>query len=101
MPPRKPNWARKLSEPVKVIGRKAPIATLAEGREFILKLPAAHQGRNEWQYAAKLMIAAAEGGDVAAATQQLKFALLMPASLIYNKREFDMGMSVGKTHYLH
>jgi mannose-6-phosphate isomerase-like protein (cupin superfamily) len=30
-------WSRKLSEPLKVIGRKVPIATLAEAREFILK----------------------------------------------------------------
>jgi hypothetical protein len=56
---------------VKAIGRKSPIATLAQVREFILKLPKPRQTRNEWQYAAKLMIAAAEGGDVAAATQQL------------------------------
>jgi hypothetical protein len=46
-------WSRTLSEPVKVIGRKAPIATLAEARAFILKLPAARQARNEWQYAAR------------------------------------------------
>ena len=76
-----PSWSRKLSEPVKVIGRKAPIATLAETREFILKLPAAHQSRNQWQHAAKLMIAAAEGGDVGEATQQLKFALLIGGKL--------------------
>jgi hypothetical protein len=79
-----PSWSRKLSEPVKVIGRRAPIATLAEAREFILKLPAAHQTRNEWQHAGKLMIAAAEGGDVAAATRQLQFALLMTGKLHLN-----------------
>lgn len=76
-----PRWTRKLSEPVKVIGRKAPIATLAEAREFILDLPAGHQARNQWQHAAKLMLDAAEGGDVVAATQQLKFALLMAGKL--------------------
>jgi hypothetical protein len=74
-------WTFKLSEPVKVIGRKAPIATLAEAREFILKLSASRQTRREWQHAAKLMLEAAEGGDVAAATQQLKFALLMAGKL--------------------
>jgi hypothetical protein len=74
-------WARKLSEPVKVIGRKPPIATLSEAREFILKLPAAHQARNQWQHAAKLILAAAEGGDVAEATKQLRFALLVAGKL--------------------
>lgn len=76
-----PSWSRKLSDPVKVIGRKAPVATLAEARAFILKLPAAHQAQNEWQHAAKLLIAAAEGGDVPAATVQLQFALLMAGKL--------------------
>ena len=78
---RKPAWIRKLSEPVKVIGRKAPIATLAEARAFILKLPPARQASNEWQHAAKLMLAAAEGGDIAAATRQLQFVLLMAGKL--------------------
>ena len=81
MPPRKTTWARKLSEPVKVIGRRTPIATLAEAREFILKLSASRQTRREWQHAAQLMIAAAEGGNVAAATRQLQLALMMTGKL--------------------
>ena len=74
-------WARKLSEPVKVIGRKAPIATLTEARAFILSLPEGYQALREWQHAAKLILAAAEGGDVVEATTQLQFALLMAGKL--------------------
>jgi hypothetical protein len=75
-------WTRKLSEPVIVIGRKTPIATLNEAREFILRLPEGRQARKEWQHAAKLVLeAAGGGGDVGEATHQLKFALLMAGKL--------------------
>jgi hypothetical protein len=35
------------------------------------------QRRNQWQHAAKLTMEAATGGDVDAATDQLKLALLL------------------------
>ena len=35
----------------------------------------------EWQHAARLVIAAAEGGNVASAIRQLQFALMMAGKL--------------------
>ena len=66
---------------MKVIGRKAPITTLAEARECILRLAEGYQALRKWQHAAKLILAAAEGGDVAEATTQLQFALLVAGKL--------------------
>jgi hypothetical protein len=55
-------WTRKLPEPIKLKdGRK--IATLGQARELMLALPERHQIRPFWQYAAELLIDAAERGD--------------------------------------
>ena len=53
---------RKLPQPIKLKdGRK--IATLGQARELMLALPERHQSRPFWQYAAELLIEAAERGD--------------------------------------
>jgi hypothetical protein len=55
-------WTRKFPEPIKLKdGRK--IATLGQARELMLALPERHQIRPFWQYAAELLIDAAERGD--------------------------------------
>jgi hypothetical protein len=55
-------WTRKFPEPIKLKdGRK--IATLGQARELMLALPERHQSRPFWQYAAQLLIEAAERGD--------------------------------------
>ena len=70
-------WTRKFPEPIKLKdGRK--IATLGQAREVMLALPERHQLRPFWQYAAELLIDAAERGDRASidnAAAQLRRAL--------------------------
>jgi hypothetical protein len=70
-------WTQKFPEPIKLNnGRK--IATLGQAREFMLALPERHQSRPFWQYAAELLIEAAERGDRAGvddAAAQLSRAL--------------------------
>jgi hypothetical protein len=70
-------WTRKLPERIKLKdGRK--IATLGQARELMLALPERHQSRPFWQYAAELLIDAAERGDRASvddAAAQLSRAL--------------------------
>ena len=74
------DWSRKLSETINTKGGKK-LAKLSEARAFILALPAAVQRRNQWQHTAKLTIEAAAGGDVEAATDQLKLALFLDGKL--------------------
>ena len=68
-------WSRELATPIKLKdGRK--IATLGQARELMLALPERHQLRPFWQYAAELLIEAAEhNGDVDNAAAQLSRAL--------------------------
>lgn len=68
------NWRRKLSRPLIVL-RGPTLRTLAEARAYILDLPEAEQHYSAWQAAARLMLEAAEGGDVMAATEQIHLAL--------------------------
>jgi hypothetical protein len=55
-------WTRKFPEPVKLKDCRK-IATLGQARELMLALPERHQLRPFWQYAAELLIEAAERGD--------------------------------------
>jgi hypothetical protein len=68
---------RHVPEPIKLKdGRK--IANLWQARELMLTLPGRHQSRPFWQYAAELLIEAAERGDRASiddAAAQLSRAL--------------------------
>lgn len=59
----KPDWTRKLSEPVDLGGRRK-LRTLDDVRKLLLDLP---EERHEWrsiQYIAHLILEAAEGKDV-------------------------------------
>jgi hypothetical protein len=66
-------WTRKLAAPIVLKnGRK----TLGQARELMLALPVRHQLRPFWQYAAELLIEAAEHkGGVDDAAAQLSRAL--------------------------
>ena len=66
-------WTRKLAAPIVLKnGRK----TLGQARELMLALPERHQLRPFWQYAAELLIEAAEhNGGVDDAAAQLSRAL--------------------------
>ena len=77
------NWDRKLAWPVTVRGG-GPIATLSDARLFILDLPDTIQGRLTWQYAADLLLKAAESGsdgDTEQATLQIERALIRDGRL--------------------
>jgi hypothetical protein len=70
-------WTRKFPEPIKLKNGRT-IATLGQARELMLALPERHQIRPFWQYAAELLIDAAERGDRASvddAAVQLSRAL--------------------------
>jgi hypothetical protein len=70
-------WTRKFPEPIKLKDGRT-IATLWQARELMLTLPGRHQSRPFWQYAAKLLIDAAERSDRASvddAAAQLSRAL--------------------------
>jgi hypothetical protein len=70
-------WTRKFPKPIKLKdGRK--IANLGQARELMLALPERHQPRPFWQYAAELLIDAAESSNPASvgdAQAQLSRAL--------------------------
>jgi hypothetical protein len=59
----KPDWTRKLSEPFDLGGRRK-LRTLADVREHLMKLPEERQQWRAWQHAAKVLLEAAESGDV-------------------------------------
>jgi hypothetical protein len=68
-------WTRKFPEPIKLKDRRK-IATLGQARAVMLALPERHQSRPFWQYAAELLIEAAEhNGNIDDAAAQLSRAL--------------------------
>ena len=76
---RKPRWQARLSRPLTLRDGKK-LETLADARRLILALSESDQERNAWQHAAALLIEAAEsGGDVSAATTQVRIALHLQA----------------------
>jgi hypothetical protein len=52
------------------------IRTLADAGAYMLDLPNDIQLHSSWQHAARLVMDAAQGGDVTAATNQIALALL-------------------------
>lgn len=70
------NWNRALPSPLHTKDGRT-IATLADGRDLALSLPEEEQGRQAWQRAARLMLEAADGGDIGAAALQLETALFL------------------------
>jgi len=76
---RKPpgRWSARLSQPIVTPDGKR-LVTLADAHEFVLAQPESNQKRTAWQTATKLLIAAAErGGDIKAATAQVRIALYL------------------------
>ena len=74
------SWDRKLKPIALNDGRN--IATLADARELLLALPDRQQRNSQWQYAAELLLYAAEhGGPTADARNQLN-RVLTSAGLI-------------------
>jgi hypothetical protein len=74
------NWRKKLAYIV-YARDGTELKTLRDASEYALGLPDGEQLRPEWQHAAALLIAAAAGGDVEAATHQVKAALFLNAKL--------------------
>lgn len=68
-------WSKKLPKPI-VTKRGDTLTTLADARALMLALPVRHQVRPFWQYAAELLLDAAERrGSVEDAAAQLSRAL--------------------------
>ena len=53
------------------------LCTLADGHTFFLNLSKDQQRRLSWQEAARFMLEACEGGQIAAATDRLERALFL------------------------
>jgi hypothetical protein len=68
----KPDWSRKLSQPVDLGGK--PLRTLADVRKRLLELP---EERHAWpavQYIARQILDAADGKDVGDITVSLRLS---------------------------
>lgn len=57
------------------------LTTLSDARAYMLALPSYRSSRIAWQKAAQLLLAAADGGDIAAASLQLERAMLMDGDM--------------------
>ena len=80
---RRQAWQRKLSRPVGHIKpKRGELITLADARSYILGLKGGRGGREYWQGTIKLLLEAADGGDIEQATRQLELALLMDGALL-------------------
>lgn len=81
------NWSRPLSKPLKPKDSTA-LVLLADARDYAVGLSEDRQLRQAWQHAAELMIEAAQGGLIKAATDQIERALFFDAKLTLGaKRE--------------
>jgi hypothetical protein len=61
------------------------LRTLDDVRRYILALPESRQHRQSWLSATEPILQSGSGGDVAAATRQIEFALLMGGKLDMRK----------------
>jgi hypothetical protein len=76
------SWIRALAHPVPYTKpKRGELRTLADARAYALKRDPATSDR-AWQHAMKLMLEAAEGGDIEAVTKQLELALLIDGALV-------------------
>ena len=67
---RRQAWQRKLSRPVGHIKpKRGELITLADARSYILGLKGGRGGREYWQGTIKLLLEAADGGDIEQATR--------------------------------
>lgn len=79
------NWNRKLSRVVRT-REEIELRTLKEAGDYATNpetMPLYYQSRNEWQHAARLMLEAANGGDIEAATEAIENALFLTARLYF------------------
>ena len=74
------SWSEKLARPLQVLDGPT-LTTLAEGRDFMLKLDKGLTLKKEWQHAAELLLQASEKGSVKVATNALSNALFLNAML--------------------
>ena len=76
-------WHKPLASPIGVIKPKRQVLrTLRDARGYMIALDDAHARRQHGQYAAKLLMEAAQrGGDVKLVTGQIRLALLMDGAL--------------------
>jgi hypothetical protein len=77
-------WKQPLSRVIPIRGA-GELKTLLDASEYLLSLPEAEQGWNSWQSAAGLLVAAAQGGDVDAATFQIERAAVMALKLDFKR----------------
>lgn len=75
------DWTRPLTEPLRDKRKRKTLRTLADARAYALKLKPHVANDRHWQHAAKLLMQAAEDGEVEAVSLQLKLALLMDGVL--------------------
>ena len=73
-------WSRKLPR-ILVTRNGEELQTFAEVRAYMLELPQDIQLRSCWLHAARLVMEALQGGDSAAATNQIALALLTDGKL--------------------
>lgn len=73
-------WSRPLTR-VLVTRDGERIGTLIDAANYILALPETVQQRGLWQHATKLLMEAAAGGDVKAATDQMARAMFIEFKL--------------------
>jgi hypothetical protein len=74
------SWSRKLAKTLYTIDGKT-LRTLNDARAYAVALPATSGAQKHWQRAAELMLAAAESGDVSAASEQIQKALFLDMRL--------------------
>lgn len=73
-------WSRKLSRNLETVDGKT-LVTLLDAGAYASSLPVQYSTRPQWQHAAKLLMAAANGGSVRAATEQVEKALFLDMRL--------------------
>lgn len=74
------DWSRRLSQEIVAKSGKR-LNMLADARAFMLTIKDGRELRQHWQNGAALLMKAAEGGDVKAATDQIILALLLDGAL--------------------
>jgi len=81
----KPDWKRKLTRTLRT-RENIELHTLEQAGAYATNpdsMPLQYQRRNEWQHAARLMLEAANGGDIEAATEAIENALFLTARLYF------------------
>ena len=74
------DWSRDLSRVIATRDGKR-LRTLADASAYVLALPPEIQARSYWHKAAMLVLDAATGGDIVAATEHLVLALILDGQL--------------------